>query len=147
MIRWFLAGVAVAGAVGWLAATCHLLGFAPVGLISLVVGAVLGVFLSGLAAMLRVADDRTLLLGTAIFALVAVILQHAFLYRDFRRQWTEARMNQPQIALFRPEEPWSPREYVAREATPARVTLWATDAVLVVGAAVGVVSVGMRSRP
>lgn len=146
MTRWYLAGLAGAVAIGWFAAQCHLRGFAPVGLISLAVGAVLGACLICLAMAVVVGAGRALLVGTAILALVAAFSQHAFLYRDFRRQWTEARTNQPQIALFRPEEPWSPREYLSREATPARAMLWVADAALVVGAAVAVVYAGMRPR-
>ena len=146
MTRWFLAGVAVAAAVGWLAATCHLRGFAPVGLISLVVGVVLGACLSGLAAMLRVAGARQTILGTLLLATVTVLTQHAWLYRDFRRQWAEARATQPQIALFRPEEPWSPREYLAREATPGRIALWGLDTALIIAAAAGAMYVWQRPR-
>ena len=99
----------------------------------------LGVAVAVLARWSRMQCGRRLVLGTIVFALVLVFVEHAWLYRDFRRQWQALRFEVPQVAMFRTEEPWSPREYFAREATPGRAALWVADAVLIAGAALGVV--------
>jgi ABC-type uncharacterized transport system permease subunit len=139
MLIWYITGAGAAVAIAWLAAMLHLSGHAPLGLLSLGVGAALGAALNTLAAMLRVAGRSTTVVSTVIFALVTVLAQHAWLYVDFRRQWHEARAASPEVALFRPESPWSPAEYLTRELTPGRAALWALDAALVVAAAVAVV--------
>jgi hypothetical protein len=77
-------------------------------------------------------------------ALVTTLAEHAWLYLDFRRQWQEVRAKSPEVALFRPEAPWSPAEYFARELSAGRAPLWALDAVLVIAAAVTVVVVARR---
>ena len=142
----FLGGVAVGAAVGWAAANCHLGGWAPVGLVSLAVGVVLGLVIAQLAKKSGV-SGRRLVAGTAIFALIAILAEHAWLYRDFRRQWVEARAGDPQVALFRPERPWSPTEYFRREMSPGRAALWCVDAVLVVASALGVVWMCGKANP
>jgi hypothetical protein len=117
---------------------------APVGILSLGVGLGLGAILTGLAAARHVTCRRRLIIGAALLAIVAVLAEHAWLYRDFRRQWHEARAQSPHIALFRPEAPWSPTEYFAHEASPGRVVLWCADAALVTAATVGTVAVARR---
>jgi hypothetical protein len=136
---WYITGVGAALAIAWLAAMLHVSGHAPLGLVSLGVGAALGAALSPIAASQRLAGKGKLILSTIIFAIITVVAQHAWLYLDFRRQWHEARAASPEVALFRPESPWSPAEYLARELTPGRAGLWALDAALLVAAAVGVV--------
>jgi hypothetical protein len=73
--------------------------------------------------------------------MLAVIAEHTWLYLDFRRQWREAREKSPQMAMFRPESPWSPREYFAIEATPEHAALWCVDAIVILAGAVGTVVV------
>jgi ABC-type uncharacterized transport system permease subunit len=137
MPRFYSLGLVAAIAVAWVGAMIHRSGHAPVGLVSLVVGAGLGAALCTIAAMLRIAGSQRLIICTIVLALVTVIAQHTWLYLDFRRQWHEARSNSPQVAMFRSESPWSPAEYLAHEATPRRVALWCVDAALVTSAAVG----------
>jgi hypothetical protein len=145
MIRWYLSGIAAGAVVGWAAAKCHLSGWAPVGLLSLGVGGVLGLVVAKLAERAGVSCRMQLVIGTAIFALVAILAEHAWLYHDFRRQWTDARAREPQVALFRPEEPWSPAEYVLNEWSPGRAALWCVDASLIVAGAV-LVSRGANTK-
>jgi ABC-type uncharacterized transport system permease subunit len=144
MLIWYITSAGAALAIAWLAAMLHLSGHAPLGFISLGVGAALGVALSAIAATLRVAGQRQLILSTVLFAIIAVLAQHAWLYLDFRRQWHEARAASPEVAMFRPESPWSPAEYLARELTPGRAGLWALDAAFIVAAAVAVVIMWQR---
>jgi ABC-type uncharacterized transport system permease subunit len=139
MLIWYITGAGAALAIAWLAAMLHVSGHAPLAIVSLGVGAALGATLSAIAATLRVAGQRNIILSTILFALVTIVAQHAWLYIDFRRQWHEARAASPEVALFRPESPWSPAEYLARELTPGRAGLWTLDAALVVAAAVAVV--------
>jgi hypothetical protein len=146
MLIWYIASAGAALAIAWLAAMLHLSGYAPVGLISLGVGAALGAALSAIAAMLRIAGRAPGILTTILYALVTVLAQHAWLYIDFRRQWHEARANSAQLAMFRPESPWSPTEYLTRELTMQQaspgyiIALWAIDAALIVAAAVAIVA-------
>jgi hypothetical protein len=142
--RWYVCGLALAAAVGWLAARCHLAGWAPVGILSLAVGIVLGLSVAKLAGVFGVSGRRRLVIGACLIGLAAIFAEHAWLYRDFRRQWREVREANPQVAIFRPETPWTPSEYLRFEATGPRVALWCVDAVLVLGGAIGAV---MMRRP
>jgi hypothetical protein len=141
---WYLVGALVAVMIGWCAAQMQLASLSPVVLLPLAAGFALGVVLTGLAAITRLTARRQLLIGAALLSILAVLAEHAWLYHDFRRQWQEARGKSPQVAMFRPETPWSPAEYLAREASPSRMALWCVDAALVTVATVGTVSVGLR---
>jgi hypothetical protein len=111
--------------------------YAPVGILPLAVGASLGAILGGLGAWIRIAGPTRLVIGAVLLALVAVMTEHAWLYRDFRRQWHAARAASPHVAMFRPETPWSPHRYAAEEFSQGRAVLWMVDASLVMAAAVG----------
>jgi hypothetical protein len=123
-----VAGAVAAVVIGYFAARLNLWGIAPVGLLSTAVGCLLGFTLAGLAAVNDITCRTRLILGTFVLALVTVLAEHAWLYRDFRRQWHEARANSAEVALFRPEEPWPPAEYFAREASDGRWAFWILDA-------------------
>lgn len=140
---WLVAGTIAAVAVGWLAAQINLSPRAPLGLTSVAVGATLGATLAYLAATLRVAGLYSLLLGTVLLAIVLVVAEHTWLYRDFRGQWREAREKSAAVAMFRDENPPSPQVYFSREFNGP---LWTFDALAIVGAAVGVVFVWQRNR-
>jgi hypothetical protein len=141
MLIWYGAGAVAAIAIAWLAALVHASGHAPLGLISLAVGIALGAVLKQIAATQQVTGRRRLIIGTLLLAIVAVLAEHTWLYLDFRRQWQEAREKSPQLAVFRPETPWSPREYFTIEATPEHTALWCADAAIIVASAVGTVFV------
>ena len=142
---WYLLGSAAAVAVGWVAATINLSGRAPVGILPIGVGLALGTTLSVLAALMRVPAAKRLWAGAALLAILAVLAEHAWLYGDFRRQWHAARAKSPQVAMFRPESPWTPVEYLAHEFTPGRAVLWTVDAALMIAATAGTVSLGQRA--
>jgi hypothetical protein len=147
MPRVYTFGMIAAVAIAWLAATIHRSNHAPVGLVSIGVGAALGASLASIAATLHIADRKSLIPAALVLALATIIAQHAWLYADFRRQWHDARENSPHVAMFRDEAPWSPREYIAREATPQRIALWCVDAALIVASACGTIWViGNRAR-
>jgi hypothetical protein len=139
MLIWYGAGTIAAIVIAWLAALVHASGHAPIGLISLAVGVALGAILTKIAAVQRVAVAKRLIIGTILLAILAVTAEHTWLYLDFRRQWHEAREKSPQMAMFRPESPWSPREYFAIEATPEHAALWCVDALVILAGAVGTV--------
>jgi ABC-type uncharacterized transport system permease subunit len=141
LLMWFAAGGIAAIAVGWLAAQIHASGHAPVGLTSFGVGLLLGAALRRLAATLRVAATGRLIVGTLLLAFLAVLAQHAWLYRDFCGQWREARAKSAAVAMFRPETPPSMGEYFAREFRPG---LWIADAAIIVATVVGIVIVRRR---
>jgi hypothetical protein len=135
--RWYVCGLALAAAVGWLAARCHLAGWAPIGIVSLAVGIAIGLGAVKFASLLGVGGRSRLVIGACLFALVTIFAEHAWLYRDFRRQWREVRDANPRVAIFRPETPWTPVEYLQFEATGPRVTLWCIDAVLILAGTIG----------
>lgn len=86
-----------------------------------------------------------LVIGTLVMACVTVLVEHAWLYREFCRQWQTARSNSAQVAMFRPESPWSPTEYFSREATAGRVVYWLLDATLI-SVAAAATAIVMRRR-
>ncbi len=143
LLKWFLTGATAAVAIGWLAARIHASGYAPVGLVSLGVGVLLGAVLLRLAAMLRIAGTRNVLLSAGFIAILAVLSEHAWLYHDFRGQWRESRTKSAAVAMFRAESPPTPREYFEHEWRPV---LWLADAGLIVAATVGVVWKWRRPR-
>jgi ABC-type uncharacterized transport system permease subunit len=146
MLLWYASGLVAAIAVAWLSAMLHVSGHAPVGLLSLGVGILLGATLVGIAATQKIASGKRLVVGTILLAIVAVLAEHAWLYGEFRRQWHDARSKTPEVALFRPEAPWSPPEYFARELTSLRAALWCLDAALIVIGAVAAQFVLRRIR-
>jgi hypothetical protein len=146
MLRWYAAGLVAAIALAWLAAMVHASGRAPVGLTSIAIGTMLGAILPAIAATLRVAGRKRLIAGATLLSLVTVLAQHAWLYRDFRRQWHKAWVDSPQVAMFRPEAPWSPAEYFTRELTIQNALLWTIDAALITASAVGTVYLLKRER-
>jgi hypothetical protein len=122
-------------AIGFVAARLNLWGIAPIGLLSIGVGILLGITLGGLAALRDDTGRRRLVLGTVAWAIFTVLAEHGWLYHDFRRQWHEARVKSVEVALFRPAMPWSPTEYFGREASAGRLVLWACEAALLAAAA------------
>jgi hypothetical protein len=138
-LSWFLIGISASLALGWIAAKLNVAGFAPVGLLPLALGIVLGIVVFRLGIASGVACRKRLILAAIAVAILTVLAEHAWLYHDFCRQWREARAREPQIALHRPDSPWSPAEYATREATPGRIAFWCADAALVIAGAVGTV--------
>jgi hypothetical protein len=137
MPRFFTLGVIAAVIIAWVGAMIHRSGHAPLGLVSIGLGAALGASIAWIAAKLCVTGQRSLIPAALVLALVTIIAQHAWLYADFRREWHEGREASPQIAMFRDESPWSPWEYMMHEATPRRTALWCLDAALITAAACG----------
>ncbi|HEX3602170.1 MAG TPA: hypothetical protein VHU84_18600 [Lacipirellulaceae bacterium] len=143
LLIWLFTGALAAIGLAWLVAQIHLSGHAPVGLVSLGAGVLLGFVVSRLAANLGVGCRWRLTIGTALLAILFVLAEHGWLYRDFRRQWQEARTTSATVALLRPETPPSPAEYFAHEWNPG---LWISDAVIIVGATLAVVLVLRRKN-
>jgi hypothetical protein len=141
MLIWYGAGAVAAIAIAWLAALVHASGHAPLGVVSLAVGISLGIVLKKIAVTQRVTCRRRLIIGTLLLAIVAVLAEHTWLYLDFRRQWQEAREKSPQVAIFRSESPWSPKEFFLNEATPQRTAVWCIDALVIIASSVGTVVV------
>ncbi len=102
MLIWYGAGAVAAMVIAWLAALVHASGHAPVGLISLVVGAALGAILAKIAASQRIAGRKRLILGTVMLAILAVLAEHAWLYLDFRRQCTRRERSRRRSPCFDP---------------------------------------------
>jgi hypothetical protein len=145
---WYVSGWAVAGTIGWLAAIVHASGRAPLGLVSLVFGAILGATMSGIAASLEIVGTRRLLVSIVVIGLLTVLAEHAWLYLNFCRQWHETLAAKPEAALFRSTPP-SPAEYFSHEFSARSAALWSLDALLIIGNAIAAVFVlqGTLLRP
>jgi hypothetical protein len=101
-----------------------------------------------LAELTRHGTRRGLVTSAAALALLLVVAEHGWLYRAYRQKWWQNRLEQPAVALVRPEaSPLSPIEYFERELryAPGQWKYWALDASLISVAAVGVVLVRNRS--
>src|SRR6476619_5607980 len=141
-------GVIVAILIGSSAAMIHASGHAPVGLVSIGVGAALGALYNSIAVWRGVQRGRSFVLSTIVLAILTVLSKHDCLYLDFCRQWRESRENSPQVAMLRPESPLSLREYLAHQWSPQRAALWCLDAVLITASAVGtVVVLSIKPQP
>jgi hypothetical protein len=114
--------------VGWLSAVIHASGHAPVGLTSFFVGALLGVVVGAIAGSFKLRRARTLAVGAIAFALITIIAEHAWLYRDYCRQWEEARTRSVAAATFPNATPPTITEWFKHEWSPL---LWLTDAALI----------------
>src|SRR4051812_13243511 len=136
MFLWYIAGYALAGTIGWLASIVYSSGHAPLGITSLAVGAILGATLCGIAAGLKIASTKRLIVGTIVIGVLTVLAEHTWLYLDYCRQWQEAIAAKPQAALFRATPP-SAYEYFSHELTPESAALWLLDAALIITNAVG----------
>jgi hypothetical protein len=145
MLRWYAAGLLVSLAVAWVAAVIQATVRAPVGSISVGIGLLLGVLLSTLAGLTSAQRVRSLVVGTAILAVVVVLAQHAWLYLDYRRQWHDALAKAPRFSDLPVKVP-SVVEYFSRELTFAHGVLWFVDAGLIIAAAVGTMWFLLRKR-
>jgi hypothetical protein len=139
-LSFLILGVAAAVVIGIVAAVVSRAGWAPVGIFSLAVGFALGGAAAFLAKQCGVDCRTRLVAGTLVMALVATVAQHAWLYREYRRQWQAARDREPALALFNTEAaPMPPADYIAAELAAGRPLWWLIDMALVAASAVGVV--------
>ncbi|HEX4412586.1 MAG TPA: hypothetical protein VH107_03090 [Lacipirellulaceae bacterium] len=136
LLLWLALGAIAAGVVAWIAAQVHLSGHAPVGLVSVAVGALLGIALAWLAGIAGIYCKWRLVVGTLLLAACTVVAEHAWLYRDFRRQWQEAREKSTTVAMLRSETPPGPDVYFTHEWNPG---LWISDAAIIIVVGVGTV--------
>jgi len=135
--------------LGYLVAVLQGAGWAPVGLLSILVGGMLGGMLLGIAAFSYRSMASSLgtpfagwkgLLLILLFALTTVVAEHGWLYHDYRQQWYEVRLEHPELAIFRADEsPLSLGQYFAKEATTEQMVLWIVDGTLIGAIAVGVI--------
>src|SRR3954470_18473439 len=98
MLLWYGASAVAAIVVGWVAAMIHASGHAPIGIVSILVGLVLGAALAGIAAVQHIRATRQLIIRTVVLAIITALVEHAWLYIDFRRQWHESRAD-AQVAI------------------------------------------------
>lgn len=146
MRAWFAAGFVVAIVLAWVAAKLHASFTAPIGSLSIGFGVFLGIALGALSAWCNVRPQRTLIAAACFLTFVAIVAQHAWLYVEFRREWHQARATTPEIAMFRPEAPWSPAEYFGRELKAGRAPVWCVDAALIAAPAIGIFWMMERKR-
>lgn len=149
----------LAAAVAWLAVVVakH---FAPLVIFPILVGLVLGVTLVGLARLMQVGNRTTVVLGTCLACMVAVVGQHYVCYhadRELIRKQAEsfhrAELKHPGLVVgTAPEPAQGVLDYLRRQADegrpllgsyvargPVAWTSWAADGLLVAAAALLVV--------
>jgi hypothetical protein len=136
---WFIGGAAAAAGIAWVAATLNWVAatlkfhrLTPLGILSIGIGIALALALCALAKWLGLRSRKALLNGAIVLALITVFAEHAWLYNQFRQGWRTSRAENAQIAMFRPKEPWSPGEYLAREIKAGSLPYWCLDAGLIV---------------
>src|SRR5262249_11472180 len=105
-------------AIAWLAAQIHASGRAPVGLTSFGIGALLGIASGAIAAGQRLRNAKTIAVGTVVLALITIVAQHAWLYRDYCRQWQEERTRSVAAATFPNASPPTITEWFKHEWSP-----------------------------
>lgn len=104
-------------------------GFAPVGILSLAVGTLLGLVLVGAGGVLNLPRPRWG--GIALAVAAAVVSQHLWLYRAAMIAREKATRSQPAVELFKPG--WTQEsilQYFYSQASVTTVSLWLLDACL-----------------
>lgn len=139
-----IAALIAGGCGGVVAALAQSAGFALVGLQSVAIGALVGLLLVGSTATLGLRRPRWL--HALLAAVVALVIQHVWLYAAAMDQRQQAVAKQPAVELFRPG--WADQsflDYMRSEATPRAVALWTLDACLLTATAVVMVGYSGKS--
>lgn len=137
---WYVLMTGCAVAVGLASATVQAAGVAPLGVSSVVAGAVLGASILATMHFCGVRRAPQLKLTTIGLAVLAVVAAHLGLYGNYRREWHRLNAEQPAVAMFRSEEaPMAFGHYLAEEASPWQIVHWLGDLALVTGSALALV--------
>jgi hypothetical protein len=120
--------------------------FAPMVLFPLLIGATLGVILSGLVQLTNLHDIRWAIAGTIIIGLVAAMAEHGFYFLDRRTEYIVKALE-----AGVPEEVLTPMtfsQYMQQQAAAdgTQVPLWIVNPILMVAAAVGMVTWYTKTR-
>lgn len=143
-IAWLLLGAVAGVLVGMASASIQTAGLAPVGITSLVTGAVLGSLLVVIARLGHLTKSRIVIAGALACCLAAVVAEHSWFYQHYRQQWHRVHEESPAAAIFRGEsQPQSLAAYLAEEGTVSRYALWLVDAALLIATGVGIVVAGI----
>jgi hypothetical protein len=120
--------------------------FAPLVLFPLSIGAALGALLCGLIQISNLRRLRLIVAGTVLVVLFAAATEHVFFYLDRRNEHLRKALEAgiPEEVLSRPTFP----EYMRQQAEldDMKIPLWLGNAVLMVGAAGGMVIWYAKSR-
>jgi len=119
-------------------------GFAPAGILSVLVGLLLGVLLAWAARRTGMGHRPSGLIATLVMAEIAVASQHAIAYQDYRQAYLAAEQSSPELALVHASNPdfgpAGPGEFLRAAARGGHGWLWLLDAVLITTTAVCVVN-------
>lgn len=144
-VAFLLAGGLAAAGISYLSVAVQATQVSPVGVISIVVGVVLGGLLAGMLRLLRLAHRPLILAGTVVLAWGTCFGQHYFFYRwelATRRQQL-AEMPFPGDRQRLAQIDWW--DYLRREGDTAARVVWLIDLLLITAAATGAVWVGTRT--
>ena len=148
---WLACGAGWGVFLAWLSVRLQKSGFAPVGVLSLLIGLALGAGLWGLLRWLQFGHRRGALAGTLLLAAGVVGGEHTFAYCDYRVSFERAMQSDPKLAFARASNPaMQPRtfaEYMHWEDNRGRLWLWGIDAVLIALASTFVVAWGSAAYP
>lgn len=116
VVGWGIVLLGISVAVAGLAFLLQRVGFAPIGIFSLLVGTAVGAgsLLTGILFKLK--PCGSFLVITILAAVTATATQHAFLYIQYRSDFQNAYANNPQVALFRDSDPEDFASYLRAEA-------------------------------
>ncbi|QDU90301.1 hypothetical protein Pla175_37040 [Pirellulimonas nuda] len=107
------------------------LGVAPLGLTSLALGAVIGLAAAGTAWLYLYGSRAGLVFAAAGVGGFSAAMQHAWAYFVYVQRWRLNRIENPQVALFRPDDrPLDFSDYLWSDATPANLIWWTEDVLL-----------------
>ncbi len=123
-----------------------LLGVAPAGLTSLALGGAIGAAAAGTAWLYLYGSRPGLAITAAAVGAFAAATQHFWAYLVFVQRWRQSRIQDPQVAIFRDEQP--PLDFLRflqNDASPVNVAWWTLD-ILLAAIAAGFVAWLVRKR-
>lgn len=141
-------GAGAAAACAWLSVTVQRTGFAPLGIFSILVGAVLGTTLLGLTRLCPRGGRPGRFLWPAVLGLATAVGQHFVAYGYYRTSYARMRSQDARLAWLEAADaragPAGFGRFLAARADAGTVLHWTLDAGLIVATTAGVFVFGTR---
>jgi hypothetical protein len=123
-------------------------GFAPAGVLSVLVGLLLGILLAWVARLTAMGHRRSGLVAALVAAGITVAGQHQIAYRDYQQAYLAAEQSSPELALVHAANPdFGPvglGEFLRVAARGGHGWLWLLDAILITASTLFVVNCQLR---
>lgn len=150
LLRWTALVAPLAAGVAAASAHIQRLGFAPVGLFSILVGLLLGALMAFAAVVTKMGHRPSGLAAGIVLALLTALAQHGFAYRQYRAAYRTTERAEARLLLLRQGhndfDPASLCRFLRAGARKGAIWLWILDATLIVLSALVPVVVQLR-RP